>query len=55
MKKWDKEINARTIVILTAFILAVCVLIGSLVSLAIVNHDYYLGKVLDNLICHFAD
>ena len=50
MRKWDKEINARTLVVLTAFILIVCVLIGSLVSLAIVNHDYYLGKVLDNLI-----
>ena len=50
MKKWDRSIYFRSVIVVAALLIVAAILVGSLVSLQIVNHDYYSGKVLDNLI-----
>ena len=50
MKQWSKSIYARTIFILTVVLVVAGILIANLFDLQVVKYDYYLGKVLDNLI-----
>ena len=50
MKQWSKSIYARTVFILTVVLVVAGILIANLFDLQVVKYDYYLGKVLDNLI-----